>query len=116
MEFDRYTVSLLVRPPSAPHLDPKVGDDLQDRHLAHLARLHDEGHLLAAGPLVGGPDPSVRGLMIVRGSVDDARAMAAEDPLVRAGCLELRSFPWQVPRGAVTFSHTRFPRSSAEAR
>jgi uncharacterized protein len=45
MEFDEFTIALLVSGPT-PN-----SDALQDAHLAHLASLHDAGSLLAAGPL-----------------------------------------------------------------
>ena len=88
MEFDQFTMTLLVRRPDAPKLDSKEEDRLQDAHLAHLARLHDEGHLLAAGPLQGGPESSLRGVIIFRGRPEELRAHANADPWVRAGYLE----------------------------
>lgn len=115
MEFDRFTLTLLVRRSDAPQLDPEVEGRLQDAHLAHLARLHDEGELLAAGPLRGGPESPVRGVAIFRGSPEEVRAHAAADPWVQTGYLEYQFFPWLVPAGALRFSHTRFPRSSADA-
>ena len=115
MEFDRFTVALLVRRTDGPRPDPKTEDRLQDAHLAHLARLHDEGRLLAAGPLVGGPDRSIRGVGIFRGSPEELQTYAAADPWVQAGMLEYQFYPWIVPAGAVRFSRTKFPRSSAEA-
>ena len=45
MRFEEYTIALLVSG-SIP-----MSDALQDAHLAHLASLHEEGSLLAAGPL-----------------------------------------------------------------
>lgn len=115
MEFDRFTMALLVRRPDAPKLDSKTEDRLQDAHLAHLAQLHEKGPLLAAGPVLAGPEGPIRGLAIFRGSPEELRAYAAADPLVQAGHLEYRFYPWMVPAGAVHFSRTRFPRSSAEA-
>jgi len=115
MDFDRLTVGLLVRRSDAPKLGASKEDELQDQHLAHLARLHDDGHLVGAGPLLGEADRAVRGLLIFRGTVSEARAWEAEDPWVRAGYLECQLFPWWVPKGALTFSRTRFPRSRAEA-
>lgn len=115
MEFDRFTLTLLVRRPDAPKLDSKAEGRIQDAHLAHLARLHDEGRLLAAGPLLAGPERSIRGVIIFRGSPEELRACALADPWVQAGYLEYQFYPWMVPAGAVQFSHTRFPRSSVEA-
>lgn len=115
MEFDPFTIALLVRRPDTPKFDSKAEDRLQDAHLAHLARLHDEGAIFAAGPLLSGPGSSIRGLVIFRGSPEELQAYAAADPWVQAGYLEYQFYPWMVPTGAVRFSHTQFPRSSADA-
>ena len=37
------------------------------------------------------------------------------DPAVLAGRFSVQVQPWMVPAGALAFSHTRFPRSVAEA-
>ena len=58
MDFDRYTVVLLVTPADPPQLSEDEADRLQDAHLSHLADLHDRGVLLAAGPL---GDPAAGG-------------------------------------------------------
>jgi uncharacterized protein YciI len=51
MQFDRFTVALLLLGPDAPVLDEAAAAALQDAHLAHLAELHAQGYLLAAGPI-----------------------------------------------------------------
>jgi len=56
VEFDRYTVTLLILRPDAPQLAEAAADALQDAHMAHLSDLHDAGDLLAAGPLLGPAD------------------------------------------------------------
>ncbi len=66
VQFDKFTVALLIRRHDAPQLGEKEGDSLQDAHLAHLAKLHDKGFLLAAGPLQGSPDEKFRDLSIFR--------------------------------------------------
>ena len=107
MEFDRLTVVLLLSGPT-----PNT-DELQDAHLAHLASLHDEGVLLAAGPL-SDPAGELRGLSILDVDVDEARRLTEADPAVRAGVFTLRLLPWQVPAGAISFSSTFFPRSMGD--
>jgi hypothetical protein len=47
MEFDHFTVALLVLRDDAPDLTPQQAAALQDGHLAHLAGLHEAAHLLA---------------------------------------------------------------------
>ena len=112
MEFDHLTISLLVLRPDAPELDDEEAAALQDAHLAHLADLHEAGHLLAAGPL---SNERFRGLSILRVGVDEARRLKEADPAVRAGRFSVEVMPWMVPAGAISFSATRFPRSIAEA-
>ena len=112
MDFDRYSISLLVRRNDAPELDDEAAAALQDAHLAHLADLHEAGHLLAAGPL---SDDRLRGLSILNVEPERARELKEADPAVEAGLFSVEVIPWLVPAGAMTFSRTRFPRSIEEA-
>jgi len=117
MRFDHYTVTLLLLRADAPELDEAEADALQSRHLAHLADMHDQGLLLAAGPLLGEPDRLFRGLSLWNAPPDQVQRIITEhpDPAVVAGRFEVRVIPWMVPGGALAFSHTRFPRSVEEA-
>jgi uncharacterized protein len=112
MEFDHYTITLLIANPEAPQLDEQAATELQDAHLSHLADLHDAGHLLAAGPL---SDRKLRGLSILNVEPEEARALKERDPAVRAGLYSIKVIPWMVPAGAMRFARSRFPRSVAEA-
>ena len=114
MKFDRWTVLLLERREDAPHLGEEEAGRLQDAHLAHLARLHEEGHLLAAGPVKGPIGSSTAGVCIYRDSVEDARTLAEQDPAVLAGVFRVQLFSWQVPGGAMRFEPTRFPHSMGD--
>ena len=113
MDFDSFSIALLIRRPDAPELDAAAATALQDGHLAHLAELHDAGHLLAAGPLLG--DSEFRGLSILAVEPERARELKEQDPAVQAGVYSIKVLPWMIPRGAMSFAHTRFPRSVAEA-
>ena len=112
MEFDQLTITLLVLRPDAPQLDEEAAAALQDAHMAHLADLHESGHLLAAGPL---SDEKFRGLSILRVDVDQAQRLRESDPAVQAGRYSVRVMTWTVPAGALSFAPARFPRSVAEA-
>ncbi len=116
MEFDRFTVVLLMLRQDAPVLEERAEDELQDAHMDHLARFHEAGHLLAAGPLLppdGGPQ---RGLSILRLPPEQALPLLEQDPAVIAGRYSLKLLPWLVPGGAITFAPSRFPHSLSEAR
>ena len=112
MEFDRYTIALLILRPDAPDLDEEAAAALQDAHMAHLADLHDQGYLLAAGPL---SDEKFRGLSILNVEPERARELKEQDPAVQIGRFSVKVIPWMLPAGAMAFSPTRFPRSIAEA-
>lgn len=114
MDFDQFTVTLLVLREDAPNLTPDEEDALQDAHMAHLADLHAAGQLLAAGPLFDRTSP-FRGLSILNVGTEEALALKQADPAVKAGKYRIVALPWMVPGGAMTFSPTRFPRSMAEA-
>lgn len=114
VEFDRFTIALLVQPDKPPELTPEQEAALVDAHLAHLSELHDAGKLLAAGPLRDG-ERQYRGLSILSVGADEARALKEADPVVRAGVFRVIVLPWMVPAGAVAFTQTHFPRSAAEA-
>jgi hypothetical protein len=114
MRFDQFTIAVLVLRPDAPQLGDDDAAALQDAHLAHLADLHRDGFLLAAGPLLGGPDSAFRGLCILNAGPDRARQLMEEDPAVRAGRFSAVVLPWLVPGGAMSFSPAHFPRSMAE--
>jgi|SRR5207245_4367849 len=115
MEFDKFSIALLVLRPDRPRLDKEAEATLQDAHMAHLADLHEAGYLLAAGPLLGEPDEAFRGLSILNVEPEKARLLKERDPAVKAGRFSVKILPWLVPRGAMHFSRTRFPRSMAEA-
>lgn len=112
--FDSYTICLLLQRPDAPVLDAAAEDALQDAHLAHLADLHEAGHLLIAGPLLGPRDRELRGLSIFRGAPDAVRELGERDPAVIAGRFAVVVMPWVMPAGAVRFTPTRLPRSRAD--
>jgi uncharacterized protein YciI len=112
LQFDHYTIALLILRPDAPELDDEAATTLQDAHMAHLADLHEAGHLLVAGPL---SDEKFRGLTILNVAPDRARELKEQDPAVQIGRFSVKVMPWMVPAGAMTFSRTRFPRSVGEA-
>jgi uncharacterized protein len=111
MEFDRYTITLLIKHPHAPELDEQAAAALQDAHMSHLADLHEAGVLLAAGPIL---DEQYRGLSIMNIPPERARELENEDPAVRAGLYSIEAIPWMIPGGVMSFSPGRLPRSMAE--
>lgn len=113
MDFDRFTMTLLVLRDDAPNFTQEEEDALQDAHMAHLADLHAAGHLLVAGPLLDRTSP-FRGLSILNVGPEEALGLKERDPAVQAGKYRIITLPWMVPAGAMSFAPARFPRSMAE--
>jgi uncharacterized protein len=114
VEFDHYSIALLMLRPDAPAMDDAQAEALQDAHLAFLADLHDSGDLLAVGPLLGEPDREIRGLSIFRVDSERTRELCEKDPAVVAGRFGVIVMPWMTPAGAMRFKHTRLPRSTED--
>ena len=85
--FDEYQLVFLWSARDRVKLDDSAADRL---HLGHLEAMRDASQLLVAGPLFGQPDPRLRGICIYR-TESNAKAseLAASDPAVRAGQLEI---------------------------
>src|SRR5437868_11016354 len=116
MDFDRYTIALLLLRADAPHLTEDQEAELQDAHMAHLADLHDAGYLLASGPVLGARNRELRGISILNVDMEHARQLKEQDPAVRAGRFRIEVFPWILPAGLMTFAAGHPPRSMAETR
>ena len=99
MKLDAYTVVLLKRPESAPSLSDEELVMLQRQHVAFNARMREEGKAVVTGPFRGQPDPALRGINLFRTSVEETRDLMSQDPLVRAGRLEVDIFSWLMPPG-----------------
>lgn len=115
MDFDRYTIALLIRSSKTPEVDPDQADRLQDAHMAHLASLHEGGKLVVAGPFTVGPTAPERGLCFFNCEIQEAQALCGRDPFVQAGQIEYHFFPWMTPAGSLSFARVRYPHSMSEA-
>jgi uncharacterized protein len=100
-QVDEYTLVLLYRGFNPPHLDDAASVRLQRQHLGHLEAMKRRGALLLSGPFSNQPDESLRGLCIYRVGLDQARALAEEDPAVRRGRLRIVAFNWYTRKGAL---------------
>ncbi|MET7375500.1 YciI family protein [Micromonospora arida] len=115
MRFDQHTVVLLTRPSDPPELPQDAIDRLRDTHLAHQAGLVQQGLVLAAGPFLHPDDEQLRGFVVLSIAPDEARALFANDPAVRAGRLVARVTSWLLPEGTLRFEGVPVPQSMLEA-
>jgi uncharacterized protein YciI len=114
MNFDRYTIVLLLLAKHSPAFTAEEESRLQDAHMAHLADLHAAGQLLAAGPVLGPADRELRGFSILNVDPDKAVELKVADPAVQAGKYRIQAYPWVLPSGLMRFSPGHLPRSMAE--
>jgi len=90
-------LGFLMRGPNTSQ-DKAAAEEIQKGHLAYMESLHAQGTLLVAGPF--GDDGAARGIVIYRvPNVAAAKALAAEDPAVKAGRLVLEAWPWMTLKG-----------------
>lgn len=103
-DFEKYQLVLLVRGPAyAPGDSPEL-QELQKAHLAHLRGMAEAGKMVIAGPFGDQPDAAYRGLCLYHvGSIEEARALAEADPMVKAGRLRPVAMTWYVERGYMSF-------------
>ncbi len=111
MEFDRFSLVLLLTNPDAPVRSEADDALIQDAHMSHLSDLHQAGHLLAAGPT---GDIHYRGICLFKVEAEKAQELMASDPAVQAGWFTLKAMPWMVPGGAMNFFKTQFPKSISD--
>lgn len=82
---------------SAAEIEQALGE-----HLAYQKRLESEGRLFAAGPLgdEAGEVWSMEGLVVLRASsLEEARALAAADPIHAGGYRTCTVRPWLLNEG-----------------
>lgn len=114
MALDRFTVVFLLNGPGGQAQSEEERAATQDAHLSHLADLHEEGVLVAAGPLADA-EWGTRGIAILDCDEERAAALFAGDPAVRAGWFTVKTVSWLAPRGTVARTGAPMPRSSVEA-
>jgi uncharacterized protein len=97
-EMVTYYLVMLVKGPKWTAESTPALEQLQKDHLAHLRKLGLSGELVLAGPLTD--DGTIRGLVVLKAaSLEAARALAEEDPAVKAGRLLVEAHPWMVQKG-----------------
>jgi uncharacterized protein YciI len=96
-EMRNYVLALLFRGPT-PEQDPEKSNELFRGHLANIARLHEEGKIILAGPMLDKTD--LRGIFLFDlDSVEEAQALCDTDPAIRAGALRVELHLWYSAKG-----------------
>lgn len=59
--------------------------------------MYKAGKTVIGGPLTD--NGTIRGLVVYKTGVEEARALASEDPAVKAGHFAVEAHPWMVQKG-----------------
>ena len=99
-EMATYYFGMLVKGPNwTPDPTPEL-QKLQEEHLAHIRSMAKTGKLVVAGPL--SDNGFIRGILIFKtATLEEAEALAANDPVVKAGRLVAEIHPWMVEKGVL---------------
>jgi uncharacterized protein YciI len=103
-EMESFQLVLLERAATWKKLPDAEAEALQAAHLGHLKKMGEAGKAVVCGPFDKQEDPRFRGACIYAvATPEEARALAAEDPAVRAGQLRVEVMTWWVGKGYMTF-------------
>lgn len=103
-EMESYQLVLLLRAPTWQKLPQEEAEALQAKHIAHLTAMGESGKMVIAGPFSNQADPAYRGACLYRvATPEDARALAEQDPIVKAGQLRVEVMTWWVGKGYMAF-------------
>jgi len=96
--LERFFVQFLKRGPNyATEMTPELAT-LHQAHLDHLWHLHEQGKIVAMGPVLD--DGDIRGISIYRAdSVEEVMELSSADPAVQAGRFVLEVHPWMTHKG-----------------
>lgn len=95
-----YFFGLITKGPQSGTGTTEERERLQAAHLANIERLAAAGKLLVAGPFTDGGD--WRGIFIYKcATLEEAKQLAASDPLVQVDRLVIEIHPWLTMKGSI---------------
>jgi uncharacterized protein len=96
-QMKTYYMALLKKGPYQP-TDTAEVNSIQRGHMAHIRKMAADGKLVMAGPFLDNGE--LRGIFIFDvTSMEEAQALTAADPAVKAGKLIMELHPWMTQRG-----------------
>jgi len=99
-EMTTYQVAFLKRGPNWTPAETPETKAIQEGHMDNIRKMGATGKLVIAGPFADGGD--LRGMFIFRvATLEEAKAMAEQDPAVKAGRLVLEWHPWYAAKNIV---------------
>lgn len=103
-EMTTYYVGFLMKGPAwTVESTPEV-ERIQQGHMAHIQKMAESGKLLLAGPF--SDDGKLRGMFVFAvDTMEEAMALASEDPAIEAGRLVIEMHPWFSVKGIRVEQH-----------
>src|SRR5687768_7021789 len=93
-----YFFVMLKRGPHRNH-DKETASKLQTEHIAHLDKMTADRELIIAGPF--GDNGDWRGILIFKTkTLEEAKGLVEQDPMVKIGRLAYEIHPWWSMKGA----------------
>ena len=97
-DTDSYQLGLLRAGPNSGTGTKEEAETIQAGHTLNIGKMAQAGKLIAAGPMLDNGD--LRGIFLFKAaSLDEAKALVAEDPAIKARRLRLDLFTWTGPKG-----------------
>lgn len=98
MTMQKYFIVFLKSGPNRSQ-SPEEAMKLQEKHLAYLGGLYEQGIINLNGP--SGGEGDIRGFSVYNvATIDQAREYAENDPMVKAGRLVVEAHPWWLAKGS----------------
>ena len=93
-----YVLGILHKGPNWTAGTTPESEKIQEGHMANIRKMADAGKLAVAGPF--SDDGDLRGMFIFHNAtIEEARALIAADPAVKAGRLTVELHPWFAAAG-----------------
>jgi uncharacterized protein YciI len=111
-EMHQYYMGFLRRGPAWSAEETPEVKRISAGHMAHIEAMAATGKLILAGPfeIEGTPPNAIAGILLFDvETLEEARAMAADDPAVKAGRFTLEVIPWYGAKG-ITFPGQEQPK------
>ena len=101
-KMKRYQIALFKPGTAAASMPPAEVERIHKAHLSNMGDLARNGALIAAGPFLEPGD--VAGIYVFAVGADEAAALTASDPAVKAGRYTVEPHPWLVAEGVLPVS------------
>ena len=98
LHMKSYVLCLLKSGPERSQDSAQQAKLMKD-HLAHFAKLSEEGKIAMVGPVDG--DSELRGIIVFNvASIEEARKLEEQDPMIQANRLTMELYTWWTEKGA----------------